>query len=196
MIFLMMAAHDTTTSTLTSLTGELASRPEWQERIRAESCALGSLHPDFDALDGLESLTWAVRETLRRHPPLAVIPRTATRDFEWGGYRIPKGIMVVLSPIHTHHMSDWWDDPERFDPERFSPTRAEHERHSHSWIPFGGGPHMCLGRRFAEAQVRLIMHQLVQRYRWSVPDGYRMPIQQVPMSKPLDGLPIDLERLG
>jgi cytochrome P450 len=103
--------------------------------------------------------------------------------------------MVVIAPIHTHRMPEWWTDPDRFDPERFSPERAEHERHSHAWIPFGGGPHMCLGKRFAESQVRLIMHQLVSRYRWSVPDGYTMPVQQAPISKPRDGLPIRLELL-
>ena len=195
MVFLMMAAHDTTTSTLTSLTFELAAHPEWQERIREESLALGP-YPDFDALDRLESLTLAMQETLRRYPPLPVIPRTTLSDFDWEGYRIPKGTMLVVSPIHTHYMSEWWDAPERFDPERFAPGRAEHERHTHSWIPFGGGIHMCIGRRFAEAQVRLVAHQLVRRYRWSVPAGYRMPVQQAPISKPLDGLPIELEPLA
>ena len=193
MIFLMMAAHDTTTSTLTSMTYELARHPDWQERIREESRALGTPQPGFDQLDRLTSLTWAMQEPGRRYPPLPVIPRIATEAFEFGGYRIPAKAMVVVAPIHTHHMSEWWTDPDRFDPARFSPERAEHERHSHSWIPFGGGPHMCLGKLFAEAQVRLVMHQLVQRYRWSVPEGYSMPVQQAPISKPRDGLPIRLE---
>jgi cytochrome P450 len=196
MVFLMMAAHDTTTSTLTSLTFELAAHPDWQERIREESVALGDPHPDLDALDRLESLSFAMQETLRRYPPLPVIPRTTLSEFEWQGYRIPAGKMVVVSPIHTHYMPEWWDAPERFDPERFAPGRAEHERHTHSWIPFGGGTHMCIGRRFAEAQVRLVAHQLVLRYRWSVPAGYQMPVQQAPISKPVDGLPIDLEPIG
>ena len=54
---------------------------------------------------------------------------------------------------------------------------------------------MCIGLRFAEAQVKLVMHQLVRRYRLSVPAGYKMPVQQAPISKPLDGLPVRLERL-
>jgi cytochrome P450 len=195
MVFLMMAAHDTTTSTLTSLTFELAAHPEWQERVREESLALGDDHPDLDALDRLESLSFSMQETLRRYPPLPVIPRTTLSDFEWEGYRIPAGKMLVVSPIHTHYMPEWWDAPERFDPERFAPGREEQERHTHSWIPFGGGTHMCIGRRFAEAQVRLVAHQLVRRYRWSVPAGYRMPVQQAPISKPVDGLPIDLEAI-
>ena len=195
MSFLMMAAHDTTTSTLTSLAYELARNPGWQDRIREECLAFGPEPPGFDDLDSLPSLTCAMRETLRRYPPLPVIPRTSTRAFEWDGYRIPEGVMVVVSPIHTHHMEEWWPDPDRWDPDRFSPARAEHERHSHCWVPFGGGPHMCIGRRFGEAQVRLIMHHLVRRHRWRVPDGYRMPVQQAPISKPTDGLPLELERL-
>ncbi len=196
MNFLMMAAHDTTTSTLTSLMYELARNPDWQDRIRAESVAFGAEPPVFDDLDSLPSLTFAMRETLRRYPPLPVIPRTSIREFEWDGYRIPEGVMVVISPIHTHHMETWWPDPDRWDPERFSPERAEHGRHSHCWIPFGGGPHMCIGLRFGEAQVRLVMHHLVRRYRWRVPDDYRMPVQQAPISKPRDGLPLELQALS
>lgn len=49
---------------------------------------------------------------------------------------------------------------------------------------------MCLGHRFAELQVKTVMHQLLLRYRWSVPDGYQMPVQQAPISKPRDGLPV------
>ena len=195
MIFLMMAAHDTTTSTLTSLTYELAKHPEWQERARAESVALGNALPGFEEIAKLESLSWAMNETLRRYPALPVIPRVATEDFVVGGYRIPANSMVVVSPIHTHHMAEWWPDPFRWDPERFSPARAEHERHTHHWIPFGGGPHMCLGRRFAETQVKLVMHQLLLRYRIEVPAGYTMPVQQAPISKPRDGLPVTFRRL-
>jgi cytochrome P450 len=193
MIFLMMAAHDTTTSTLCSLTYELARHPEWQERVRQESLALGKETIDFDDIEKLEALTWVMKETLRRYPPLPVIPRIATQEFAFGGYQIPAGTMVVISPIHTHHLPEWWRAPKVFDPERFSPERAEDQRHTHSFAPFGGGPHHCLGFRFAELQVKAIVHQLVRRYRVRVPDGYRMPVQQAPISKPRDGLPIRLE---
>jgi cytochrome P450 len=196
MIFLMMAAHDTTTSTLSSLTYELAKHPDWQERVRDESRALGKTDPSLEELGTLESLSRAMHETLRRYPPLPVIPRVNTAEFEFGGYRIPAGCMVVVSPIHTHHMPEWWSDPFRWDPDRFAPERAEQDRHTHVFTPFGGGPHMCLGLRFAEAQVRLVMHQLALRYRWSVPEGYTMPVQQAPISKPRDGLPVTFTPLA
>jgi cytochrome P450 len=196
MIFLMMAAHDTTTSTLTSMTYELGRHPEWQERVRAESEASGRAWIGFDDLDRLESLGWVMKETLRRYPPLPVIPRIAAADFEFEGYRVQAGSMVVVAPIHTHHMPEWWTAPTVFDPERFAPGRAEDLRHTHAWIPFGGGPHHCLGLRFAELQVKAIMHQLVRRHRWSLPAGYRMPVQQAPISKPRDGLPVRFERIA
>ena len=195
MIFLMMAAHDTTTSTLTSMTYELAKHPAWQERVREESRAFGEASPSFEDLDRFETLSMVMKETLRRYPPLPVIPRVATAEFTFGGFRIPARSMVVVSPIHTHHMEEWWDDPFRFDPERFAGERAESDGHSHRWVPFGGGGHHCIGFRFAETQVKLVMHQLVQRYRWSVPADYRMPVQQAPISKPRDGLPIRIEAL-
>ena len=80
-------------------------------------------------------------------------------------------------------------------PEGFGARVSVNGKH-HSWLPFGGGPHMCLGRKFAELQVRAVMHQLLLRFRFSVPEGYEMPVQQAPISKPRDGLPIELESLG
>lgn len=195
MIFLMMAAHDTTTSTLTSMTYELGRHPDWQERLREESFALGRAVLELEDLEKLQGITLVMKETLRRYPPLPVIPRITTAPIAFGGYEIPKGAMVVVAPIHTHYMEEWWTEPESFDPLRFTPERAEDERHTHSWIPFGGGPHYCLGMRFADLQVKAILHQLLMSHRWSVPKGYSMPVQQAPISKPLDGLPIELSRL-
>ena len=195
MNFLMMAAHDTTTSALSSMTYELAKHPEWQERVREESRAFGDVPLRLEDLDRLESLGMVFKETLRRYPPLPVMPRVATEAFEIAGFRVPAKSMVVVAPIHTHHMEEWWPDPYRFDPERFRGERAELEGHTHRWIPFGGGPHHCIGLRFAEAHVKLVMHQIVRRYRFSVPADYRMPVQQAPISKPIDGLPVRLERI-
>jgi cytochrome P450 len=195
MIFLMMAAHDTTTSTLTSMTYELARHPEWQERAREESFALGKPQLEADDMQELRSLNLVLQETLRRYPPLSTVPRVALQAFEFGGYRIPERSMIVTYPIHTHHMSELWTDPFAFDPERFAPPREEHKRHSHAYVPFGAGAHTCIGMRFAELEIRMLMHQLLQRFRIRVADGYRMPIQQAPISKPTDGLPIFLDPL-
>jgi len=80
-------------------------------------------------------------------------------------------------------------------PERFSPARQEDKRHAVAWSPFGGGAHICIGQHFATLQVKAVMHQLLLKYRWSVLPGYTMPYQWVPIAKPRDGLPVQLERL-
>ena len=195
MIFLLMAAHDTTTSTLTTMFYALARHPEWQDRLREESLSFGRQWLEFDDLEKMESLEWVMKEALRMYPPLTSIPRRTVRECDFGGYRLPADMLVGVYPIHTHYMPSLWHEPDRFDPERFSPARAEHKQHQFQWIPFGGGAHMCLGQHFANLQVKAIMHQVLQRYRWSTPEGYRMPYQLVPIAKPRDGLPVALQRL-
>lgn len=195
MIFLMMAAHDTTTSALTTMFYCLAREPEWQERLRADAQALPQAQLGFDDLAGRERTEWVMKEALRLYPPLTSIPRRAARDCEFGGYRIPRGTPVGVSPIHTHHMPELWTEPTRFDPERFAPARAEHKRHAYAYLPFGGGAHLCIGQHFADMEVKAVMHQVLRRWRWQIPAGYRMPYQLVPIAKPRDGLPITLQPL-
>jgi cytochrome P450 len=196
MIFLMMAAHDTTTSTLTTMMYLLARHPEWQERLRAKATALGKPQLGHDDLDQLEELSWVMREALRLTPPLTSMPRMCIKDTVFQGYEIPAGMLVGVYPIHAHYMPSLWTDPTRFDPERFGPDRQEDKRHAFAWVPFGGGAHMCIGQHFATLQVKAIMHQLLLRYRWSVAPGYVMPYQLVPIAKPKDGLQVTLQRLS
>lgn len=195
MIFVMMAAHDTSTSALTTITYLLAKHPAWQERLRAQSLALGGDHPGIDALEGMDEHEWVLMEALRLYPPLAVIPRTTTRIVEHAGVRIPAGSLIGIAPLHTHHVPSLWSAPNRFDPERFSPARAEHKRHRFAWTPFGGGGHVCIGQYFAGLEIKTTLHQLLRRYRWSVPDRYVLPYARLPIGMPRDGLAVRLERL-
>ena len=196
MIFLMMAAHDTTSSSLTTMMYLLALHPEWQERLRVAAQALGKTQLEHDDLEPLEELTWVMREALRLTPPLTSMPRMCVKDTEFQGYSIPAGSMVGIYPMHVHYMPSLWSNPESFDPERFSPARQEDKRHAFAWVPFGGGAHVCIGQHFATLQVKAIMHQLLLRYRWSIQPGYTMPYQLVPIAKPRDGLPVTLERIA
>ena len=196
MIFLMMAAHDTTSSSLTTMMYLLALHPEWQERLRTAAQSLGKTLLEHDDLEQLEELSWVMREALRLTPPLTSMPRMCVKDIEFQGYQIPAGTMVGIYPMHVHYMPSLWSNPDAFDPERFSPARQEDKRHAFAWVPFGGGAHVCIGQHFATLQVKAIMHQLLLRYRWSIKPGYTMPYQLVPIAKPKDGLPVTLERIG
>ncbi len=193
MIFLMMAAHDTTTSTLTSMTYALARNPQWQQRLLEEVESLGVEHLRYEDLDRMEQTEWVMKEALRMYPPLSTLPKYSLAPFEFEGLNIPAGAMVATYPIHTHYMDEYWSEPERFDPLRFSAERAEHKNHPYCWVPFSGGAHMCIGLHFAIMQIKLVMFEMLRRYRWSVPEGYAMPVQQSPISKPRDGLPVYFE---
>jgi len=196
MIFLMMAAHDTTTSTLTTLVYALGKDPAWQERLRAKSLAMGSDFLDFDQLGELAEHEWCMNEALRMYPPLTSMPRGVAKDCEFRGYRLHRGELVGISPILTHYLPEYWSNPYAFDPERFSPGRAEQKKNFFQFIPFGGGHHACLGQHFASIQVKAILHQMLRRYRWSVPADYTIPYQLVPIVKPRDDLPVKFARIG
>ena len=196
MIFLMMAAHDTTTSSLSSICYALAKHPEWQDRIRQEIHALGSEHLAYEDMPAFDTAGLVMKESLRLYPPLPTIPRYAIRDCEFEGYRIHKGDMVHVSPCFVHRLPEIWTNPDKFEPDRFNSERAEDRQHKHAWIPFGGGAHKCLGLKFADLQVKLVLFHLLKKYQLEVDVDYVMPYQPAPIGKPTDSLPLRLKRIA
>jgi cytochrome P450 len=191
MNFLMMAAHDTITSSITTMVWMLAKHPEWQERLRDEmlDVAPAGEGVGHNGLGELELTEWAFKESLRLIPPVPSFPRRALKDFEFGGYRIPAGTPVGVSPAFTHMMEEHWPEPEKFDPMRFAPEQAR-ERHKYAWVPFGGGAHMCLGLHFAYMQAKIFFHHLLTTHRIEVDEGYAPEWQLLPIPRPKDGLPV------
>lgn len=197
MNFLMMAAHDTITSSATSLVYELARAPHWQDRVRDELLAVTGGPGNelaYDDLGRVELTEMAFKEALRVLPPVPSIPRRALRDFDYGGYRIPAGAAVGINPHYVHHMEEHWPDPHSFDPERFTPDKIK-ARHKYAWVPFGGGAHMCLGLHFAYMQIKILLAHLLTQYRVEIEDGYAPDWQAWPIPKPKDGLKVRLKPL-
>lgn len=194
MIFLLFAAHDTTTSTLTSLVYRLAKHPEWQEAVYEEIQSIGKDEIDYEDLDALEKTGLVFKEVLRMHPPLPTIPRRAINDCEFKGFKIPRNAAVGVVPLHTHYMKEYWSNPYQFDPERFSPERAEHKKHFYQWVPFGGGHHKCLGLNFAEIQSKVFLYHFLKQYKATIRTGYEMPFQTVPLAVPKDGFPCTITK--
>ncbi len=194
MIFLLMAAHDTSTITVSTAMQYLGQHPEWQQRLRAEAAGLGE-HPTLDELDGLVGFDLVMKEVLRLLPPVPVLARRTVKDTEVLGLPIPAGRLTAVMMHLQHHDADLWTDPERFDPERFAEDRREDKVHRHAWEPFGGGVHKCLGMFFAGAEVKLILHHLLRRYSWSVDPAYRAPLDYYSLPFPKDGQPVDLHVL-
>jgi cytochrome P450 len=192
MSFLMMAAHDTLTSSLTSFIGELAAHPEWQQKLRDEVFALGlgvEAPTSFDNLEAMPLTEMAFKEALRIKPPVPSMPRRAIRDFSFMDYTIPAGTMVGVNPLFTHHMPAIWPDPDTFDPMRFT-EEAQRNRHRFAWVPFGGGAHMCLGLHFAYMQAKCFARHFLQNLSVSLEPGYKPQWQMWPIPKPRDGLKV------
>jgi cytochrome P450 len=196
MIFLMMAAHDTSTSTTTTMAYNLAANPEWQERCRDESDRLGDGPLDIEALEKLESLDLVMDESLRLVTPLPFNMRQTVRDTDLLGYYVPAGTNVVTWPGTNHWLPELWTDPLKFDPERFTEPRCEHKQHRYAFAPFGGGAHKCIGMVFGRLEVKTVMHRLLRRYRLELArPGYQPKWDYGGMPIPMDGMPIVLRRL-
>ncbi len=194
MIFLMMAAHDTSTITLSTMLQYLGQHPEWQERLRAESAHLGD-DPSLADLDALDSFDLVMKECLRLVAPVPVLARKTVKETTVCGVTIPADHFAVVAPHFSHYQPELWPDPTRFDPERFSPERAEDKVHRYAWEPFGGGVHKCLGLFFAGGEVKSVLHHLLRRFSWTVDPDYRVPMNYHSLPFPNDGQPVDLRRL-
>ncbi len=196
MNFLMMAAHDTITSSATSMVMLLARNPEWQVKLREEFAELGVNGDDlpYDRLNDLVLTDYAFKESLRMIPPVPSLPRRAIKPFSFGGYDFPAGTYVGIQPAYTHHMEEHWPEPDKFDPLRFEPEQVK-VRHKYAWVPFGGGAHMCLGLHFAYMQIKILMWHMLRNHRIDIGEGSGDKWQAWPIPKPRDGLPITLAPL-
>lgn len=189
MLFMLVAAHDTNTASLTTMFYALAQHQDWQQRLREECLAIeGPL--TYDDLEKLPSVDLVFKEALRLYAPLPVIPRRSLRDCKVGDVDVPANTMCWVVPDFTHLMEEYWTNPTEFDPERFAEPRNEHKNHPFAFTPFGGGAHMCLGLHFAEMQVKAIVCQLLKRYKFDLVPDYKAKYQLFPIPKPKDDLPL------
>src|SRR5262249_22624883 len=132
-------------------------------------------------------------ETLRLYPPApAIAGRVALAEDEIGGRRVRKGQQIVILPWVLHRHETLWDDPLRFDPERFAPERGA-GRMRFSYLPFGGGPRICIGAQLAMMEATLILAALAQRFRLRLAPGPEIELQSRITLRPKDGMRMILE---
>jgi len=141
----LLAGHETTAVALAWTWYLLACHPEVAERARDEalSCSGTATHARRPAAPA--ALAHGRRGGDAALSPGVGIARQAVGPDRIGGYDVPAGAIVSLSPWVTHRHPDFWDDPDRFDPERFRPGR-ERTRPRFAYFPFSGGPRLCIGR--------------------------------------------------
>ncbi len=173
---LFNAGHDSTAAALAWTWAMLAQHPDIQLRAATEARQmLGDRAATFDDLPALNFTTAVVKESIRLYPPTwLMMARQVVQPVELSGYCLPAGTLVYISPWMIHHDARFFPDPWRFDPERFVSDRAA-TIPQYAWIPFGGGPHVCIGNTFATMEMVLVLATLLRR--WSV----RLAPQQGPL---------------
>src|SRR5579875_3284924 len=188
------AGHETTANALTWTWYLLSQHPWADERLCSELAhRLCGRAPTVGDLPHLTYARMVLEESMRLYPPAHTMSRQALEDDEIAGHKIPKGAAVLVSPWLLHRHEKLWTQPKLFDPERFAPSRAE-TRPRYAYLPFGGGPRICIGASFAMQEAIIILAMVAQRYRLRLQPGHGIePIGLITL-RPRDGLPMVLER--
>jgi cytochrome P450 len=156
---MFFAGHETSAAALTWAFYLLGEHPATLADLRTElSRVLGDRPPTMADLPLMPLLNQVVRETLRLYPPAWVFDRSPRHDLRVAGYTVPKGANMLFSPYVVHRDPDLWEAPEEFRPERFAVAPPRH-----AYLPFGDGPRICVGNRFAEAEIALVLATIVPR---------------------------------
>ena len=138
-------------------------------------------------LPQLPSVREALQEAMRLYPPAWIIARSVETADEIGGYEVPKGSIVFVSPWVVHRNPKVWEDPEGFDPQRFSPARAETLPRG-AYFPFGGGPRLCIGNGFAMMEAELVLATIAQKLRFELVPGAPVELEPSITLRPRHGI--------
>jgi cytochrome P450 len=202
LLTMLVAGHETTATALTWAWGLLDRNPEAATRLHAELDAVlggpGVSPAERRALTpaDLPQLAYTrmvIDETLRLYPPIYIFSRAVKQADTVGGYAIPKGSSVDVSPYITHRHPAFWPDPERFDPERFTPERVA-ARHKYAYFPFSTGPRICIGNNFALMEATLALATLASRLRLRLATPALPAPEPLLTLRPLGGMQMVVER--
>jgi cytochrome P450 len=185
---LVAAGHETTANLLTWTFYSLAQHPEVAARVKSEvTTVLGGRTPSLDDLPRLAFTRSVLDESLRLYPPAWILEREALADDQIGGYRVRRGVVVAVSPFMMHRHRRYWDRADEFDPDRFSPARAT-SRPKYAYLPFGGGPRLCIGNAFALMEAQIILAMIAAEWSLDLAPGFRVELDPSVTLRPRRGL--------
>jgi cytochrome P450 len=188
-----LAGHETTANAVTWTVYLLSQQPELQDQVAAECAAALSGGEGPDLPDRLPLLRTVLEESLRLYPPVPRFDREAVADDRLGDHQVRAGDIVSIWPWLLHRHQSLWERPDEFDRERFSPARRA-ERHRFQYIPFGGGPRLCVGMRFALAEALTILAHWLSAWRFAPLPGRQVRVHGLVTLRPAGGLPLRLQR--
>ncbi|KAM5586465.1 cytochrome P450 72A397-like [Rosa sericea] len=189
------AGQETTSVLLVWTVVLLGQNQIWQDRARQEVLQVfGSNKPDFDGLTHLKVVTVILLEVLRLYPALVVLSRTTNKTIQLGKFSLPAGVEVGLSTLLIHRDKELWgDDANEFKPERFLEGVSKATKSPFSFIPFGGGPRICIGQNFALTEAKLAIALILQHFTFMLSPSYAHA-PSAPMIKPQYGVPVILQK--
>lgn len=191
---LFIAGHETTALTLTWLFALLDGRSDVVAKLRDEvDRVLGGRDPSFDDLAKLPYVRQVVDETLRMRPVAPMVARNVVDDDHLGGYGVFRGEMVMPFFWGLHRHPDFWRRPEQFDPSRFGASEGK-LRHKWSYLPFSGGPRVCIGNQFSLIESVALLAQLFNRFDVEVQSGARIKPVAVGTVRPSGSVYVRLKR--
>jgi len=184
MMTLFLAGQETTANALTWTWYLLARHPRVETRLWEElDRVLAGRLPAAADLPDLPFTEMVIREAMRLYPPAPAFAREPIEDVVLGGYRVAKGSLITISTYALHRDPRFFPDPERFDPDRFAPGWEE-SIPRYAYLPFGGGPRVCIGNGFAMMEARLLLATIAQRCRLSLEPMAEVAPQQLVTLQP------------
>jgi len=190
---LFLAGHETTANALAWTWYLLSQNPEAEARLHAEiNQVLDGRVPSFDDLPRLDYTERVLTESMRCYPPVWVMGRRAVGSYKMGDYTIPAGSIVLLSQYAMHHNERYYPEPFKFDPERWTP-QARAARPKYSYLPFGGGPRLCIGEQFAWTEGILIIATLARRWKLRTVSSQPVQLQPLLTLRPKNGIRMVVE---
>jgi cytochrome P450 len=173
---ILNAGHHTTALSMTWSWYLLSQYPDAQVKLQEEvDTVLGGRAPQYEDLANLKYTRMVMEEAMRLIPPVPTLPRRAVADDEVMGTRIKAGMTVFVAPWLLHRKKSIWKDPESYRPERFAPEEAK-ARHRFSYMPFGGGPHICIGSTIAMTEAMMFTATIAQKYHMSLVPNHNVEI--------------------
>ncbi|WP_432095816.1 cytochrome P450 [Streptomyces sp. bgisy100] len=168
------AGHETTAVTLTWAFYLLSRHPQVLRRAQEEvDRELGDAMPSVDDLSRMPYLLQIFEEALRLYPSAPIVPRLTLKDTVLGGHHVPEGSRILVNLFNIHRHERHWSDPERFDPGHFE-AAAKKGRYRFAYMPFGAGPHLCIGKHFALMEAHLLLAALIRRYEFRHVPSHRV----------------------
>jgi len=191
-IILLLAGHETSANALTWAFYLLDKHPEVEAKLLAEiQRTVGNRQPTFDDLKALTYTKQVIQEAMRLYPPAWIIDREALVENNMAGYPVKKGQTVAAFVYGLHRNPDYWERPNDFMPERFAPELVK-ARHPFCYIPFGGGPRLCIGNSFAYMEMQLALAILLPKFKIEVIGNEAPQLEGLITLRSKGGLPVSI----